>query len=153
MKPTWDDLVAEAMEHFLILQDVLPPPDPEGTWQGDSLTGEFLLLDGKGELTVRARMQFVGSFSTMSNSFLWGWANPTGSLEEREQLAQRLRVFGERHGFELLTQGRVPCDEALALKLFAVGVHVLRAEAWYRFPLAATSTGYLALFDVEVQKR
>src|SRR5690606_4865162 len=75
----------------------------------DLPTGRFWWSDA-GITKVEARLIIVGSISTESNTWLWGWANPHLDGVEMEDI-ERVKAFGEERGIEKLTERKWPADE------------------------------------------
>lgn len=53
----------------------------------------------------------LGSAAPGPNSWLWGWANPTGYPDAVLAAARAARAFGEQHGVAELATGEVPLSE------------------------------------------
>jgi hypothetical protein len=68
MNESWDELVQMSLREMEQKQQALPLPDPAGQWNADQDTGTFTEMDSKGQVTVIARFQFVGTYSTTTHS-------------------------------------------------------------------------------------
>ena len=147
MTDSWSELVAMSLMEMEQKQNALPPSDPADQWHADQDSGTFTMTNSSGSVVATARLQFVGTYSTISQSWLWSWANRSIDRVNRSML-EELREFGHRHGWGRLTNERVPCSEQEAIHLWAVAVHATGAPAWYRIQLSPTSITYLALFDL-----
>jgi hypothetical protein len=147
MTDSWNELVALSLTEMEQKQKALPPSDPAGQWHADQDSGTFTMTDSRGNVIVKARLQLVGTYSTMSQSWLWSWANRSIDFANRSAL-EEVRELGHKHGWRRLTDERVPCSEQEAIHLWAVAVHAMRAPAWYRIQLSPTSITYLALFEL-----
>jgi hypothetical protein len=95
-------------------------------------TGELVWSDD-GVPRVIAKIQFVGSISTKSNTWLWSWANPTILADMKKDMI-RVKAFGEQHHFEKLTTEGWPAEEADGWEMTAVAAKVLQARGVYRAP-------------------
>src|SRR5690606_27691909 len=59
---------------------------------------------------VVADIQFVGSISTISNTWLWSWANPS-VIDSMSNHLNDVRRFGEKHSISKLVEEKWPADE------------------------------------------
>jgi hypothetical protein len=147
MAQSWNELVELSLKEMEQKQKSLPPSDPASRWDADQDSGTFTMTDANGSVIVKARIQFVGTYSATSQSWLWSWANRSIDFANRSAL-EVVRRFGQKYGWRRLTDERVPCSWEEATHLWAVAVHAMSASAGYRFELSPTSAGYLALFEL-----
>ncbi|MBC8536390.1 DUF6882 domain-containing protein [Feifania hominis] len=77
----------------------------EQNWNVDFSRG--VILFGGQEYAL----QFIGSESASSGTWLWGWENINGFPDELIELARRTRQLGERWGLEPLTQAQFSLDD------------------------------------------
>lgn len=56
-------------------------------------------------------IQFIGSESSSSNTWLWGWENINGFSEDVTRLARRTKEMGERWKLEPLTTASFTLDD------------------------------------------
>jgi hypothetical protein len=78
-----------------------------------------------------AQMQFVGSYSSMSNSWLWSWANTSAPGRDHE-LMWRVKDFGDEHGIEKLSRASWTTDNDEGWLMTAVTVKLLDGIGGYR---------------------
>jgi len=98
----------------------------------DLPTSRFWWSDG-GVVRVEARVTIVGSISTISDSWLWSWANP--HLDDvRTPEIERVRDYGATHGLACLTEAKWPADETDGWEMTSVSARLLESEAAYRSP-------------------
>ena len=95
-------------------------------------TGELIWSDG-GVPKVVAKVQFVGSISKKSNTWLWSWANPT-ILEEVKKDLHAVKAFGEKHQIDRLTTAKWPADEVDGWEMTSVAAKLCGAKGAYRAP-------------------
>jgi hypothetical protein len=95
-------------------------------------TAELVFSD-KGKPRVIADIQFVGSISTESASWMWSWANPS-LLESAKSTVRRVREFGDRHSFMKLACGYWDAEEVDGWEMTAISAHLLKAKGAYRSP-------------------
>lgn len=125
----------EAYEYLKARQDVLMSEYGMGAyerWDYYQETGEFVFSDG-GVPKLVADFQVVGSVSTISNTWLWSWANPS-VLERVKKDIHVVREFGERHELKELTEGKWEADEVDGWAMTNVTAKLLDAKGAYRCP-------------------
>ncbi|MCE9584451.1 MAG: hypothetical protein K8T20_18335 [Planctomycetes bacterium] len=144
----FEALLSLALKELEDRQALLPPPEEGGSWNGSQVTGEFALTDSQGRTSLTARMQFVGTWSSASGSWFWAWADETLDPAVCESV-EEVRAFGHKQRVAALTSERMPCSEEDAVRLFAIALHIMKAEAPYRYAMSPTSTAYVALFDIK----
>ena len=139
----FEDFVAEATEYLKMRASRAQEQFGIGQYERydyDLASGRFWWSDA-GITKVEAKVMVVGSISTETNTWLWGWANPSldgGAIEDIE----RVRAIGEEQGIEKLTEGKWPADEVDGWEMTAVAARLLEAEAGYRSP---SRSGFLYL--------
>ncbi len=114
-------------------------------WDYDLNAGK-LVFSEEGTPKVIASVQVVGTTSTASNTWLWGWANENfpGSVTAR---ICEVRAFGEREGLPQLTKPALPDDEYLGWEMTAIAARVIGAKGGYRCPYDSGFT-YLVYTDL-----
>src|SRR5262249_49210036 len=83
---------------------------------------------------VGAAVDCVGSVSTVSNTWLWSWAN----FSIRENVRSRIikvRDMGESEHFPRLTTAKWPATEHDGWHMAAVAARLLGAVGAYRVPV------------------
>lgn len=104
----------------------------------DQANGE-LVFSNDGVPAVIAKIDFIGSFSTKSGTWLWAWAN-FSLLENIRQQVEMVRDFGVAQGFPWLTTAKWIAEEADGWDMSAIAAHILRAKGVYRSPHDSGST-------------
>jgi hypothetical protein len=105
-------------------------------WDDEAVTLTFSDPD-KPPLVIHVTV--VGT--TRGEEWQWTWANR--NFEDRSRLGMdKVREFGETHGFEKLTTAFFDADEHTGWEMTSVAVHILKAFGSYRFP---TDEGYCYL--------
>jgi hypothetical protein len=114
-------------------------------WDWDDSLSTLTFSDPKLP-TVRVHCSVVGT--TEGDSWQWSWANKNISPHEKANM-EKVREFGEKQGYEKLTNPFLVADEYTGWEMTAVTEHVLDAPGAYRFP---TDNGfcYLAFRSVEI---
>jgi hypothetical protein len=99
-------------------------------WDLDQAKGK-LIFSENGTPRVIASVQIVGSYSTSSHTWKWSWANET-VLKEMKKETEKVKRYGEQHGFKELTTAQFECDEDYAWTLMAATAYVLKYKGAYR---------------------
>jgi hypothetical protein len=92
-------------------------------WDVDQNTG-VLTFSNKGIPEVVCDVDFLGSFSGLTNTWLWGWAN-TSILEPLTKEVLRVKEYGEREELNDLVERKIECTEDEAWAFAAVALWIL----------------------------
>lgn len=95
-------------------------------------TGQ-LVFSHEGQPQVVADIQFVGSISTLSHTWMWSWANQSLREPVKSEL-RRVRAYGEERGFLKLVAAHWSAGEQDGWEMTAVSAHLLGAAGAYRSP-------------------
>ena len=105
-KSSWSELFSACLGRAMLLQKRLFKQVVEASkWQADFDSGK-IYFDEKG-----FDMQFIGSESFSSNTWLWGYENINGFDERLLGLANRAREFGEKFGLNAFKEPQFDLDE------------------------------------------
>ncbi len=129
----WKPFLSEAISDLQTKQDLLEQwfgLSKHERWDWDQETGGIVFSNG-GVPALVARIQFVGSVSTLSNTWLWSWANPSIEAKTADDLLA-VRTFGEAETFANLTVPKWPADEVDGWEMTAVAAKILDAQGAYR---------------------
>ena len=96
---------------------------------------------------LKIKYQMVGSVSKISETWLWGWANPN-SFEGIASEMQKVRRVGEKRKFERLTKRKWKADEVDGWEMTAIAAYVLKAKGAYRVPTEKTYS-YFVFLEIE----
>jgi uncharacterized protein DUF6882 len=132
---SFDHYVHEACEQLQERQDQLAKDYKLGKWERydwDQEREELIFSQG-GVPKVIAKVQFVGSYSKVSNTWLWAWANDT-VLPGMKMDVARVRQLGTKMGWERLTNPQWPATERDGWDMTGVALRVLDAKGAYRSP-------------------
>jgi len=92
-----------------------------------------LIFSDNGVSKVIVDIQFVGSISTKSDTWLWAWANDT--VEPALSSSMRIvRNYGEKLGFEQLTSKKWHAHEVDGWEMTSIAAFLLKATGAYRSP-------------------
>jgi hypothetical protein len=106
-----------------------------------------LVFSNHGVAAVVADVQFVGSVSTRSNTWLWSWANESLVESARESIRQ-VRSYGEDRGLMKLACAYWEAEEEDGWQMAAVSAFLLQAKGIYRSP---DEHGYTFLVMTDVK--
>jgi hypothetical protein len=99
-------------------------------WSQDT---RHLVFSEDGRSKVIADIQFVGSISSVTNTWLWAWDNNTVD-QEFSQASLQIRQYGERHGFPHLTIPKWHAEEADGWEMTSIAAYLTGAKGAYRSP-------------------
>ncbi len=145
----WQELLSHCHEELSVKQEALKREyslTRHKRWDRDQDRAE-LVFSNDGIPAVVATIEFVGSVSTQSNTWLWSWANPSTEESVRSRIVA-VYEFGEAHDYPRLTVPKWPAEEANGWDMAAVAAHVLDAAGVYRTP---SETGFTFLLLTEVR--
>lgn len=109
-------------------------------------TAELVFSD-RGKPVVVADIQFVGSLSTRSGSWMWSWANES-LLESAKSRIREVRAYGDTHSFlKLACAYWESGDETDGWEMTAVSAFLLGAKGAYRSPDERGST-FMVMTDI-----
>jgi hypothetical protein len=95
---------------------------------------------------VTADIQFVGSISIVSDTWLWSWANDSVDPELAASMVT-VRDYGNEHGFSQLTVKKWHAHEVDGWEMTAIAALLLKARGAYRSP-AEDGFTFMVMTDV-----
>jgi len=110
-------------------------------------TGTAILYDLHDRMLATAAFEPIGSYSYISHSWFWAWANPSVPEALRQRCKQRIDNIVTRGLWEVSTP-QFATDESTCGLLGAFVVTQSSAQALLRIPQPAGSL-YVALFEVK----
>ena len=106
-KSNWSELFSACVGKATLLQKRAFKLLVEGSnWQVDFFDSGKIYFDGR-----EFDMQFIGSESFSSNTWLWGYENINGFDERLLELANKAREFGEKFGLSAFSTPQFELDE------------------------------------------
>jgi hypothetical protein len=144
----WQPLVSEAVSDLRAKQDNLDERFDlykHERYDLDLENGE-IVFSNAGRPALTARVQLVGSVSTVSDTWLWSWANNHVSASVSDEMLA-VRAFGERQRFASLTVPKWPGEEVDGWEMTAVAAKILDAPGAYRTP-GESGFGFLLFMDI-----
>jgi hypothetical protein len=144
----WQELVDAGYEYTKAQQKMLESDfdlSKHERWDLDQDSGE-LVFSSRGKPAVVAKIQFVGSISNTSKTWLWSWANR--SIEPALSKSMSVvREYGKKHGHRKLTDRRWQADETDGWEMTAVANYLLKGKGVYRPPFDA-GFSYVVITDI-----
>lgn len=136
----FDSFVASARAEFEAKQDELTRCYGFGTferWSLDLESQKLRFSNSAGAPAVEADVIAIGSFSSRSSSWKWGWSSEQLPASARER-ALPLKELAAVTGFDLFANPAAfqVADEEMAWELTAMAVRHLGALGAYRAPSA-----------------
>ncbi len=131
----YNRFVGEAVAYLRACQDELESQYALGRYQRydwNQETGQ-LIFSREGRVEVVADIQFVGSLSTRSNTWLWSWANESITEPVKHRVRQ-VRTYGEEYRYLKLASACWSADEADGWEMTAIAADRLKAKGAYRSP-------------------
>jgi hypothetical protein len=131
----FEDLVNTSRSYLTRCQKRLEREYLLGSWpryDWSQVTRQLVFSDA-GRPKVLANIQFVGSVSTESDTWLWAWNNDSITAELCESLSA-VRDYGETHGLPHLTTAKWPAHEIDGWEMTGIAAFLLQAEGAYRTP-------------------
>jgi hypothetical protein len=129
------DLVTRAHDYVTQRQDALYAEFRIDAWprfDWDQDTGQ-LVFSSDGVPRVIADIQFVGSVSTETHTWLWAWDNEHVDAPMSRDVRE-VRAFGEAHGIAQLTTPKWEADEVDGWEMTSISAYILQAKGVYRTP-------------------
>ena len=129
------DLLADACEWATNRQETLKRVFEIGKYERFDWYQErgVIIFSDAGVAKVIADIQFVGSTSKLTKTWLWAWAN-SSFLEPVTRAAHHLRHFGEQARFEKLARAKWYGDETDGWEMTSIQAKLIGAEGMYRTP-------------------
>jgi hypothetical protein len=148
--PAFDELAKTSQEYLQSQQEQLQADfalTSHERWEIDQEKGE-LVFSNHDIPTIIAKFQFVGSFSSTSNSWLWSWGNAS-VLAGLSKQVEAVRVYGKQHGFRKLTERKWPATEEDGWNMAAITNYILEGKGVYRPPF---NQGVIFLVITEIRR-
>jgi len=144
----FERLVLDAMSYLKARQAALTAEFRIGEyerydWYQD--TGQLVFLQN-GQARVVANIQFVGSVSSISDTWLWAWANES-YVEAVKADVRKVRTYGAERQFLRLASARWEATEVDGWEMTAVAAFLLQAQGAYRSP-SEQGAVFMTLSDV-----
>jgi hypothetical protein len=134
--PEWEGLVETSSAYMNKQQKKLEADfrlTKQERWDFDQETGE-LIFSTDGKPTAVAKVQFVGSVSNISKTWLWSWANPTLLPAHTAKVKEVVKSYGETHDYSKLKDDKWKAEEVDGWEMAAITNYLLKAKGVYRAP-------------------
>jgi hypothetical protein len=115
-------------------------------WSSDLVAGT-LTFDFS-DHAITGPVEFIGSYSTSSQTRMWGWANESVPASVKSA-SEATRAYGSKQNLRALTEGKIGnLDPSLANDLAAVTVEIANLAGLYHAP---TKDGFIFLGFTDFQ--
>ncbi|MFZ6712521.1 DUF6882 domain-containing protein [Undibacterium sp. TC9W] len=146
----WEQVLSASADYSVATQKALDDDYQISSyehWDLDQVTGELTFSDG-GVQKLSARIEFVGSYSDRSKTWLWSWGNSTitPALYKRMDV---LRSLGAKHQFSKLMQRSWVAQLSDGWEMATVANYLLKTKGIYRVPF---ETGFVFLLITDIRK-
>jgi len=109
-------------------------------WFYDQETGILTFSNSESQdKIVEIQYEEVGSISKISQTWLWGWANPNLEPKIKTEI-EFVKKYGEVNNLESLTKRKWFGDEYDGWEMTAISAYLMKAKGAYRLPLENTFT-------------
>jgi hypothetical protein len=112
----------------------------------DLQSSEIRFFDGEGTEKVLANLQFAGSWSPNSESWLWAWDNESVPPIAWEKM-MKVQEFGKKNHLETVESSFEPCDEGEAWSMASIAAQILDAQCVYRVA-GSKNIAFFLLFSI-----
>ena len=132
---SWQPLLSDAIPELQAKQDHLKEQygfSEHERWDWDQEKSD-IVFSNAGIPALIARIQFVGSISTVSDTWMWSWANSSLNSNIFRDLLT-VTTYGETEDFANLTVPLWPAAEVDGWEMTAVAAKILNAQGAYRTP-------------------
>jgi hypothetical protein len=154
MNPKSEDLYSKLLNSSLAEMNAMNQRLADGyglgshdRWDVDQTTGVLAFSNG-GATEVICDVEILGTYSSITSTWLWGWANES-VLKVLTENVLRVKEYGEREGLNDLRERKVECSEAEAWAFAALASKVLGGLGVYRGP---TGRGYVMMMIKTIRK-
>ncbi len=131
----WDELCEEAKVHHgdvqNMLMDIFHLQDHDAFHY--DMADNLFVWKNDGEVVVEADLQVVGSFSYVSQTWLWSWGNEHFP-EDSKWLLENVQQFGQDNGFDAMANAKWSGEEEDGWLMSAIVRYLLQGEFVYRVP-------------------
>lgn len=129
------DLIAASFQYLQEIQDSFMEKFKVGEherWDWYQDTGK-LIFSHNGKSVVECDIDFVGTVSTQSNTWMWAWANEslTNKVKTRSRL---IREIGDEKNYLKLASALWPADEIDGWEMTSIMAKATNAIGAYRTP-------------------
>jgi hypothetical protein len=133
--PQYVELVTAAHEYLTDRQNALKREFNLGQWPRYDWSQDTrqLVFSEDGVPRVIADVQFVGSISTRSQTWLWAWANESVDAALSAPMT-RVRDFGASLGIDQLTTAQWEASETDGWEMTSIAAFFLQSCGAYRSP-------------------
>lgn len=149
----FEDLILVAMDYLQDCQDNLREAYDLNKWERWDYDQEeaTLTFSNQGEIGLITEIQFVGSVSEASLTWLWSWDN-SYLLDKVTDRLSFFPQFGEENNFEKMKQAKWPADEYDGWEMTAITCYLLDALGAYKVP-SASGPLFMVITEIKEDRR
>jgi len=114
-------------------------------WDFDQRSAE-LVFSNKGVNLLKAKVSFIGSYSSKSESWMWGWGNDS-LLPHLTEKTHVIREFGERNNIDVLVDRAWEATDDAGWAMAAASLKIVGGLGVYCGP-GETSENYFLIHDL-----
>lgn len=148
VQPDYEKFRDEVCEKFLTRSKKVDEEFKLGSysrWDFRQDTGQIIFSD-KGVPKVIATVQIAGTWSNISNTWMWSWNNKSIEKPVKKDL-ETVREFGLEKKFSELTNAQWASDPEYAWTVTAVAGYILNAKTAFRGD-SGSGYVYFLVFDL-----
>jgi hypothetical protein len=116
-------------------------------WDIDQEIGSLIFSDNE-EVKLTCKIVMLGSFSESSQSWMWGWANPS-LLDHLTIETEKVKQHGETNSIPDLTTPKTEATESEAWALSSYACRILGGRGLYKGP---TGNGCVIMMITELNR-
>ena len=146
----YNKLLGECIEEITLKNKKLQEEFGFGThsrWDIDQQIGDLVFSDN-GEVKLIAEVIFLGTYSLVSNTWLWSWANET-IFDNLKKEMEIVKQYGHDNGYSDLTTPQLEATEADSWGLAAFATRILNGMGIFR---PKSEGGYTFMMIKEIKK-
>jgi hypothetical protein len=145
----YDNLINESIVFLNKAQESLKNDYRISEWESWDYDPEeaTLTFSHKGKIAIIAKIQFIGSYSDITNTWLWSWAN-SSILEKVRADLMFFGDFGEENGFEKISEAKWEADIRDAWDMSAITAYLLDGMGVYKAP-SSNGPAFLLITDIK----
>ena len=124
--------------------------DKVDRWDIDQSVGQLVFSNRDGT-TAKCSAQIIGSYNSADRSWQWAWANPS-VVDNLKTDSLKVKDYGEKNGFEKLTQAEWQGSEDDAWAMAAIACKICGSQGIYRGPASDKLFVFISFGKVEISK-
>ena len=146
----YNDLLIRCYGELMAKNSILENEYGFGTYERWDINQEdgLLIFSNQGVPKLTCSVVFLGSFSEVTETWLWGWANAT-IKDELSEPALKIREYGIQHDIPEFCYPKIAVTEQEAWGIGAIGCRILDGMGIYRGP---AGNGFILMLITSIAK-